>query len=301
MEDLPDMAKDKVSDMGLGDILSIDWTVLCTGGYGVGKIACKALDIYMEIEEKIGAAIEAMSKLPDFQEALEKGELRKVVTDDMIESVNNNKCLLARKCMLVPYRDTVRGEKSKEPLGSVTYKGKTYKEQKTGSSVRNTLGLDYTAGCCPGQTGHHLVPSSWAKSACPNYDERDYPVVCAEGTSQYMGTHGSLHTHLDEIVYEQHGIKKLRVKNDDPESFVFIGKEHEGKKKGAFDMAIAAHQQMYPNSKDCAMCFWNGEPCNEECLRAQLEDAYKDCKGDFKAQLITSGQDDTSTQGESDE
>jgi hypothetical protein len=83
-----------------------------------------------------------------------------------------NPCINARKCMLVPYDKPGKGE------------------------------------CCPGQTGDHLVDAASflvPKSGVPrnsreridgwkNYDVNEAPCVCAEGPNQTTATHGQLHT-----------------------------------------------------------------------------------------------------------
>ncbi len=74
-----------------------------------------------------------------------------------IRKAKGNDCLKARKCMLVRY-----GSKSSR------------------------------RGCCPGQTGHHLVPEESFKEY-PQYVARDAPVICAEGPGHSVGTHGQLH------------------------------------------------------------------------------------------------------------
>jgi len=56
---------------------------------------------------------------------------------------------------------------------------------------------------------------------------------------------------------------------------------------------------MYPEANDCALC-WGDSPCSDECLKAQLEEAYKDCGDDFTAKLITGNRGGTNV-GESDE
>jgi HNH/endonuclease VII toxin of polymorphic toxin system len=48
-------------------------------------------------------------------------------------------------------------------------------------------------GCCPSQTGHHLVPEASFKGI-GNYNSRRAPVICAEGPNHGVGTHGQLHT-----------------------------------------------------------------------------------------------------------
>ncbi|MGE0797081.1 MAG: PAAR-like domain-containing protein [Lautropia sp.] len=88
------------------------------------------------------------------------------------EACKNNPCVNARKCMLVPY------------------------------SAKSTK-----KGCCPGQTGDHLVDAAsflepgtrstdapkpiegWGK-----YDAHAAPCACAEGPSYYVGSHGQMHS-----------------------------------------------------------------------------------------------------------
>ncbi|MEY0436800.1 HNH/endonuclease VII fold toxin-2 domain-containing protein, partial [Providencia huaxiensis] len=85
------------------------------------------------------------------------------------------KCARARKCHLVPYSKY----SIKEARGSKT------------EPANND-------GCCKGQTGHHLIYSNMIKDACPNYDEAIAPTVCVEGTSWHGGSHGRIHTAMDD-------------------------------------------------------------------------------------------------------
>ena len=105
-----------------------------------------------------------------------------------------NRCLRARKCALVPFKD------SKKPNGK---------------------------GCCPGQTGHHILPDSMFRSTYPaamvaakakylesytgksenpslprnkkpnaecwdDYSEGGAPTICLEGGAS-TGSHGTFH------------------------------------------------------------------------------------------------------------
>lgn len=75
-------------------------------------------------------------------------------------------CRRVRRCMLTPYRiyDKESG-KDKSP-------------------------------CCPGQTGHHLIPKSFASGfrvASSRYSSRTAPCICVEGRTQRIGTHGQIH------------------------------------------------------------------------------------------------------------
>lgn len=88
------------------------------------------------------------------------------------QKCNENPCMKARKCMLLPYKPDT--------------------------------------GCCPGQTGDHIIDAAsflgpkehkeQARNKRPkidgwkNYDVDAAPCVCAEGPNQVTATHGQLHT-----------------------------------------------------------------------------------------------------------
>ena len=83
-----------------------------------------------------------------------------------------NACTRARKCLLVPYKET-----SKDQSGDMR-------------SIE---------GCCPGQTKHHMIPGAYFnnridRSGCNRYNHSKAPTVCAEGTSHSQGSHGAMHT-----------------------------------------------------------------------------------------------------------
>lgn len=141
-------------------------------------------------------------KLKNFDklsEAEQKKVANTVMADIQTAYAAADPCLRARKCMLVPF--------SKD--GAAKWAGK---------------------GCCPGQTGHHLLPdamfrdsgskaaaakSAWAadpknldskgklksmpRSKIPTrdcwdgYTEAGSPTICVEGNNQHMGSHGAMH------------------------------------------------------------------------------------------------------------
>lgn len=141
----------------------------------------------------------------------------------------DNKCAEARKCQLVPY----------------TNKGKK----------RSDTSKKDDGGCCNGQTGHHLIPDAMVKnSGCPGYAKGSAPVICAEGSSHSIGSHGSLHTALDnELIRLQ--IKDV-IKND---------KLHV---KQAINCATKSLQKTFPASG-----------CSDACIKAQLRNYYDQCSG----------------------
>jgi len=145
-----------------------------------------------------------------------------------------NDCLLARKCRLVPYENkrTNDGHEDDEPANN--------------------------GGCCPGQTGHHLIYDVMARPGkkqgeggdCPGYDTGDAFTVCVEGKNQYHGTHGLVHVKMDTIVSGLVQTKQL---------------EPDGKMNltTAIDAATQSHAEAFPLSE-----------CSPDCIKAQLGDYY---------------------------
>jgi uncharacterized protein DUF4150/HNH/endonuclease VII toxin of polymorphic toxin system len=58
-------------------------------------------------------------------------------------------------------------------------------------------------GCCPGQTPHHIPPTSCIKNSSGNYPSGykygNAPCVCLEGANQYVGSHGMNHSAIDHL------------------------------------------------------------------------------------------------------
>jgi len=147
-----------------------------------------------------------------------------------------NACTRARKCMLVPYQNKGGKGGQAEP-----------------ASPRNPTD---PRGCCPGQTGHHLIPDVMVKTGtCSGYSKGSAPTVCVEGATQNHGTHKLVHDNMDNAVGK-------RVRN---------GKAPNGRLRLTDVIAAAAesHAEAFPASA-----------CSEKCLRAQLENYYqKACPG----------------------
>ena len=141
-----------------------------------------------------------------------------------------NSCTRARRCILPKYRDT---------------------------EYRKSIGGD---GCCPGQTGHHLLPGEMFRDNpnCPRYTDnkhKDAPVICTEGTGNNfeVGTHGKMHEAFDKKI-EDHKTSGWWGGEKDTISY-----------EKARDMAIATVMSTFPESR-----------CNPKCLRAQLDKFYDD-------------------------
>jgi hypothetical protein len=144
---------------------------------------------------------------------------------DKSKKASANECIEARRCRLVPYKSA------------------SWKPQ------------DGTRGCCPSQTGDHLIPKSSfykasvaAKTKVPgweNYKQQNAPCMCLEGGTNTHGTHGLRHTH-----HLINGPKSGKG------SFVSFSSEVELAAKGALVVTPNAH-------------------CSKDCIAAQLEAGHR--------------------------
>ena len=134
-------------------------------------------------------------------------------------------CTRARRCKLVPYNKTDAAE---------------------------SLGGD---GCCPGQTGHHVLPDEMTKDGnCEGYSKGGAPTVCVEGVNNGNGSHKLIHKNFDK------GIQR-HVDG-------FFGSKDSISYAKARDLGLESIQSTFPESK-----------CDTKCLRAQLDAYYsKKCK-----------------------
>jgi len=155
-------------------------------------------------------------------------------------------CLLARKCKLVPYKIDGESQQGKD---------------------RQPLSAANNGGCCPGQTGHHLITDqmvtsgtckpSHAKNNPQGYHKDTAPTVCVEGENQYHGTHGLIHAKLGKTILR---LERNR-KSKSPDGRMSLDE--------AIDAAAESHSEAFPRSK-----------CSEKCIKAQLRDYYgKSCPG----------------------
>lgn len=133
------------------------------------------------------------------------------------EKTESDACMRARRCKFVPYKNTV-GEKK--------FSGE---------------------GCCPGHSGHHVIPGCMAREGCGSYSHRDAPVVCVEGKNNSHGTHGKIHRNM------------FRALADKPNPL---------SKDEAFDAAAESLHRLFPG-------------CHPACTIKQLEKQYAECTKDF--------------------
>ncbi len=179
-------------------------------------------ELYEEVTDYVGTL---KDKLGDLNKLLDRykteGASEGLMADVMDALANINRCTRYRKCNLVPYRNKYGGGKV-EPADK--------------------------GGCCPGQTGHHLVPDALTKNgACPGYNKRDAPTVCVEGKGHDHGSHKRVHDANDKMLG------------------IFANKAGEVSMQGAIDAAVASHTAAFPLSK-----------CDPYCIKMQLEAYYMD-------------------------
>lgn len=144
------------------------------------------------------------------------GEKMAKASSAMSLVAESNPCLRAMRCALQEYKNTDNGSENAKN-----------KEQ----------------SCCPGQSGHHIIPKSSKMPACWR-GEQTAPVVCVEGVTNTHGTHGKIHQYLKNKI----GIQK-EMKCDE-----FIA------------LAAESTSKTFPG-------------CSEGCVLAQLHDSAinKDC------------------------
>lgn len=208
------------------------WTV-GDSAWGViegGMEAYAAWDIISAAEDELG-------RLPGKVEQMLKDAVDnpvKAITDMMSLLSRLNPCTRAKKCIFVPYNQA---------------------EDLQGH------------GCCPGQTGHHVLPGAmfYDNRNCPNYKNdqssahKTAPTICVEGTTNNSewGSHGQLHGKMKNKInkYKKPGVFKFGDRNkidyDD-----------------ARDMAIDSIMETFPESL-----------CKRKCLEKQLDEYYNNmCK-----------------------
>ena len=187
-----------------------------------------------DVENAQRALESAKKQVADVRQALDHyrdpktGLLKKdAIASDMMEAVaRTNDCITARRCQLVPYNQTGSGP---------AMAGK---------------------GCCPGQTGHHLLPEAMF-AHCSNYGPTEHkraPTMCVEGATNSLGSHGKAHRSM------------LAVLNEKYDSVPFGATMT---KADAIRAGVESVRKVFPEAK-----------CSEECIRAQLENFYKklNCK-----------------------
>ena len=277
-DDLKDLAIEKAGDVAIkkaegfagrtvlkeGAGAVFGETVVVPIAMGIWTIA-DAMSTAKELAELAGshgkAAYDALMNIKNIgdktQEILEayKTEPHRAHADAMSLMAQIDPCLRARKCLLVPYKNT-DGE------GKLT---KAVSQAKHGN------------GCCPGQTGHHILPDAMVDGAgCPGYDYDNAPTICLEGTKNGFkhGSHGMAH-----------GALSASIKNYKRDTGKNTLSYEEAKKQGIAAVRAAGAAQ-----------------CDPQCLEAQLDAHYKGCVGkELNADAGTGGNRSKSTTGNTKE
>ncbi|WP_211243491.1 PAAR-like domain-containing protein [Chitiniphilus eburneus] len=241
----------------------------------------QAYQMYDEFKTQVAEIKDTVQRLKDaaskVQDTFKKYDIKKLtdINSDQAQALMSDvqtalaaadACLRARKCTLVPY-------------------------SKSGTNIANWAGQ----GCCPGQTGHHLLPDSMFRDPSPavkqkafdswkssytgkkdksllklsdmprdklpkdkcweGYSEAGAPTICLEGTTNSHGSHGAAHAATKKVM-ELHRAKPTM--------------DYETARDEMANMVSVAFG------------------CDKKCIKAQLDEYYKDahkCGGLDKAKV----------------
>lgn len=254
--DIADVAKEMIPPEVVEDMLfKLGLKTAAKGGVGAvlgGSIivpvamgAWTAYDLYNTANElatlagpKGLAAMDAFNAIYDIGEEARKlvDDLQtspgKGMTNAMTLMAKLDPCIRARKCLLVRYKNT------------------------TGSPTKARAQARHGKGCCPGQTGHHIMPGSMMRGNCPGYDHDEAPVMCLEGSTNRdgWGSHGNAHSALKRRMDAYRNDRTAAGQSPNTISY------QEGR-----DESIDAVREVA------------AKQCDPDCLKAQL-DSFYDCK-----------------------
>jgi hypothetical protein len=196
----------------------------------IRRVAVESIEKLNVLEKEANRLKSLAAEFEGFDKLSEKEQLAKAQKigsegQDLLATLND--CTRARKCNLVP------------------------KSKKDGNRKVETAD---GKGCCPGQTGHHLIYGAMMDGvSCPGYEYSTAPTVCVEGFSQNHGSHGRVHDLMDRET-------QMLARNNKLQGGTMSMKE-------AIDSAVKSHQEAFPMSR-----------CSPKCIRAQLENYYN-CPG----------------------
>ncbi|MBE5314553.1 MAG: DUF4150 domain-containing protein [Xanthomonadales bacterium] len=216
--------------------------------------------------EEVDRIAEKASNMSDRIQAIMDGKTKQTASQLAFELMDAqatlDECIRARKCSLVPHT------------------GKSHFDEVGSSNVTPAGGDLVNRGCCPGQTGHHLIPDAMIKTepgkdslGCENYKSSAHasaPTVCVEGVNHSQGSHGRMHDNLaDELQaqttasakawwWQKKTVKDGAMSMDD-----------------AIETAARVHRGSFPLSF-----------CSQDCIEAQLRDFYKKHCPDAKLRVV---------------
>lgn len=171
----------------------------------------------------------------------ELDHIQREVSDQMARLAAADPCLRARKCFMVPYNPP--SQRNPQGPASMNQSGRG----RAGLFDTGPLDLSDSRGCCPGQTGHHLLPGAMLDhcSSYTNSMHNQAPTVCVEGANQSMGSHGRVHAATDDLLRQRFG-------NGGPMTM-----------EDAVDLSTEAYFESRV-----------GNQCNRDCIKQQLRDFY---------------------------
>lgn len=207
-------------------------TVLTTGDTVVGL--AQGAGLAYEAWDTLDSARSVIDSIPSqMKDAIAdaRSNPQKAMANFMSVLARMNACARARRCILAKYEDT---ETAKVFNGN---------------------------GCCPGQTGHHILPGEmfYDRPNCPKYSRdskphREAPTICVEGTGNEptVGTHGAIHERFAE-----------KIKNYRTSGWFQTAERETIDYAEAREMGIDSVRETFPESG-----------CDAKCLRAQLDKFY---------------------------
>lgn len=230
---------------GPGVGIAVNIAMTADGARDVMKAMNEFPEYKRQLEEAKKAVEQAAKQVKDLKDLRDRyidpktGQLNKdaLVSDTMEGAARMNPCVTARRCILVPYNQT-----------------------------ENPAALN-GKGCCPGQTGHHVLPSAMFEH-CSNYTSEksaNAPTVCVEGATNSHGSHGKAHRNLARVL-------DRKFPNVDTGGAI--------PKDAAIDAGVESVKDTFPEAN-----------CSKECLKARLEQFYKklNCKPKKQSGLPGSG------------
>jgi hypothetical protein len=204
-----------------------------------------------KIATQISKLKTGLEKVDDMQEMLnetdpvKKKALKEQMQKETQDIIKKDKCLKAKRCILVAYASQNSSKKVED-------KGRS-------NPIDKAFQLGNLNGCCPGQIGHHLVYGAMVKH-CDGYNHSKAPTVCAEGSNQNNSTHGDVHDLTDTNTRNMVNSDYAKPAGHDKCAADFT-------MECAIESGADAHAKRFPNAK-----------CKKECIKQQLRDYYKKLK-----------------------
>ena len=175
--------------------------------------------------------------------------------------------LKQKQCLLVPHTKT-----DDKAAVSKAFKGTTKNESPLEIKLKNP------GNCCPGMTGHHLIPNTviaHGERCDGEYNPKEAPTACAMG-GRTKSTHGDLHSTFDRILGQiKDGEYKVEGYSHCGASFTMAC---------AIEAAAESHHRVYKH-------------CDKACIKKQLETHYDPlrCNPEMKDQNGHEAKDSTSS------